>query len=125
MSAKNIDKLENIKKEYITGIIDNNGNSSYKSLDYLIDKYKMASATVYRYSSKDNWKIKRNTYRDKTHKLYLSNTLAKTQMNEIIKIILYKTKKMLEKENLNSKDLFILTETVEMCKQNLQGLNND
>ena len=40
-------------------------------------------------------------------------------MNEIIKIILVKEKKMLENKNLNSKDLLLLTETVEMCKQNL------
>ena len=46
-------------------------------------------------------------------------------MNEIINIILNKAKKMLEQENLNSKDLFILTKTVEMCKQNLKGLNHD
>jgi len=125
MSTSNIDKLENIKKEYITGTTDKNGNFSYRSLDYLIDKYNMASSTVYRHSSKDNWKIQRNTYKDKTHKLYLSNTLAKNKMNEIINIILNKAKKMLEQENLNSEDLFILTETVEMCKQNLKGLNYD
>jgi len=85
----------------------------------------MASSTVYRNSSKENWKTMRKSYIDRTHKLYLSNTLVKNQMNEIITIILIKAKKMLEDKNLNSDDLFVLTETVKMCKDNFKGLNDD
>tara|TARA_R110000868_G_scaffold113512_1_gene304558 strand:- start:750 stop:929 length:180 start_codon:yes stop_codon:yes gene_type:complete len=39
--------------------------------------------------------------------------------NEIIKIILVKAKQMLVHKNLNSKDLLLLTQTIKMCKQNL------
>tara|TARA_B100000497_G_C7511896_1_gene311761 strand:+ start:296 stop:679 length:384 start_codon:yes stop_codon:yes gene_type:complete len=124
-STKNISKIQNLKKEYITGTIDKNGNSIFNSLDYLIKNHNMSSSTVYRYSSAENWKTKRKSYIDRTHKLYLSNTLVKNQMNEIITIILIKAKKMLEDKNLNSDDLFVLTETVKMCKENFKGLNDD
>jgi hypothetical protein len=40
-------------------------------------------------------------------------------MNEIITIILVKAKQMLVHKNLNSKDLLLLTQTIKMCKQNL------
>lgn len=121
---KNRDKLENIKREYITGTIDENGISSCKSLDFLIKKYNMAPATVYRHSSVDNWKVQRKDYQLKIHKLYLSNTMAKNQMNETIILILNKTKKILNQKNFDAKELYHLTETIKMCKENLEELNN-
>tara|TARA_R110002126_G_scaffold435_1_gene3022 strand:- start:46 stop:411 length:366 start_codon:yes stop_codon:yes gene_type:complete len=119
MSTENIIKIQNLKEEYIMGAIDDDGNYFFKSLDTLIKEYNIPASTVYRRSSIDNWKSERKSYQDKTYKLHLSNAVAKNQMNEIIKIILVKAKKMLENKNLDSKDLLLLIETVEMCKQNL------
>lgn len=84
----------------------------------------MAPATVYRHSSVDNWKVQRKDYQLKIHKLYLSNTMAKNQMNETIILILNKTKKILNQKNFDAKELYHLTETIKMCKENLEELNN-
>jgi|TARA_R110000803_G_scaffold153294_1_gene218163 hypothetical protein len=119
MSSENIIKIQNLKQEYITGTIDKNGNPSFKSLDALIKEYNIPASTIYRSSSLGNWKSQRKSYQDKTYKLHLSNAVAKNQMNEIITIILVKAKQMLVHKNLNSKDLLLLTQTIKMCKQNL------
>lgn len=107
---KNRKRLDAIKQEYIIGNI---------SLDSLIKKYNMPSATVYRHSSKDNWKKQREEYRIITYKLYFSKAVAKDKMNELIIIILDKAKKILHEKRFNAKELYYLTETIKMCKENL------
>lgn len=109
---KNRKKLELIKQEYVTSNI---------SLDSLIKKYNMSSATVYRHSSKDNWKSQREEFRIITYKLYFSKAVAKDKMNHLIIIILDKAKKILDEKRFNAKELYHLTETIKMCKDNLKN----
>ena len=63
MSLKNSSNLDNLKYEYIYGSIHKDGRRSFRSLDNLIKDYELAASTVYRHSSKEQWKDQRISFR--------------------------------------------------------------
>ena len=98
MKKKNISQ---ISKEYIYGYLDDAGNRSFPTLKELISKYNLASATVFRASSKENWAIQRKDYlrqlRDLTENNILmseSNTLK--DLAETSFVIAFEILKLIE-----------------------------
>ena len=56
------DIKEIIRNEYVHGYINDKGQRVMPTLDDLIDKYNAASSTIYRASSKDNWKQQKKEF---------------------------------------------------------------
>jgi len=56
------DIKEIIRNEYVHGYISNKGQRVMPTLDDLIDKYNAASSTIYRASSKDQWKQQKKEF---------------------------------------------------------------
>jgi hypothetical protein len=86
MSLKNSSNPNNLKHEYIYGSIHKNGRRSFRSLDNLIKEYELAASTVYRYSSKEQWKDQRIAFRAelseeikkaRKHDIFVSLTISK------------------------------------------------
>ena len=86
MSSKNSSNLDNLKYEYIYGSIHKDGRRSFRSLDNLIKEYELAASTVYRYSSKEQWKDQRIAFRAelseeikkaRKHDIFVSLTISK------------------------------------------------
>ena len=63
MSLKNNSNLDNLKYEYIYGSIHKDARRSFRSLDNLIKEYELATYTVYRHSSKEQWKDQHIAFR--------------------------------------------------------------
>ena len=90
-----------ISKEYIYGYLDDAGNRSFPTLKELISRHNLASATVFRASSKENWAIQRKDYlrqlRDLTENNILmseSNTLK--DLAETSFVIAFEILKLIE-----------------------------
>ena len=90
MSSKNSSNLDNLKYEYIYGSIHKDGRRSFRSLDNLIKEYELAASTVYRYSSKEQWKDQRTAFRAelseeikkaRKHDIFVSLTISKMDMD--------------------------------------------
>ena len=86
MSLKNSSNPNNLKREYIYGSIHKNGRRSFRSLDNHIKEYELAASTVYRYSSKEQWKDQRIAFRAelseeikkaRKHDIFVSLTISK------------------------------------------------
>tara|TARA_R110000782_G_C14728515_1_gene404962 strand:+ start:372 stop:629 length:258 start_codon:yes stop_codon:yes gene_type:complete len=60
-------KKEKIRNEYVHGFIIK-GERVMPTLDYLIEKHGMASSTIYRMSSEDNWKQQKKDFSDRLKK---------------------------------------------------------
>ena len=73
MKKKNISQ---ISTEYIYGYLDDGGHRSFPTLKELISKYNLASATVFRASSKEQWAIQRKDYLKKLKDLTENNILT-------------------------------------------------
>ena len=56
------DIKEIIRNEYVHGYINDKGQRVMPTLDDLIDKYNAASSTIYRASSKDQWKQQKKEF---------------------------------------------------------------
>ena len=98
MKKKNISQ---ISKEYIYGYLDNAGHRSFPTLEELISKYKLASATVFRASSKENWAIQRKDYlkqlRDLTeNSILMSESNALKDLAETSFVIAFEILKLIE-----------------------------
>lgn len=90
MSLKSSSNLNNLKHEYIYGSIHKDGRRSFRSLDNLIKEYELAASTVYRYSSKEQWKDQRIAFRAelseeikkaRKHDIFVSLTISKMDMD--------------------------------------------
>lgn len=86
MSLKNNSNPDNLKHECIYGSIHKDGRRSFRSLDNLIKEYELAASTVYRYSSKEQWKDQRIAFRAelseeikkaRKHDIFVSLTISK------------------------------------------------
>lgn len=64
-----------ISAEYIYGYLDDAGHRNFPTLEELISKYNLASATVFRASSKEKWAIQRKDYLKKLKDLTENNIL--------------------------------------------------
>ena len=60
-------KKEKIRNEYVHGYIIK-GERVMPTLDYLIKRHGMASSTIYRISSEDNWKQQKKDFSDRLKK---------------------------------------------------------
>ena len=56
---------EDIKDQYIYGILKGSGERIMPTLDELIKKHNVPSSTLYRISSKEEWKIQRKQFQNK------------------------------------------------------------
>jgi len=56
---------EDIRDEYIYGILKDSGERIMPTLDELIKKHKVPSSTLYRISSKEEWKLQRKQFQNK------------------------------------------------------------
>ena len=56
---------EDIRNQYIYGILKDSGERVMPTLDKLIKKYKVPSSTLYRISSKEEWKLQRKQFQNK------------------------------------------------------------
>ena len=56
---------EDIRDEYIYGILKGSGERIMPTLDALIKKYNVPSSTLYRISSKEEWKLQRKQFQNK------------------------------------------------------------
>ena len=63
MSLKNSQTIEDLKHEYIYGSVLEDGRRSFKSLDNLIKEFELSPSTIYRRSSKEQWKDQRIAFR--------------------------------------------------------------
>ena len=90
MSLKNNSNPDNLKHEYIYGSIHKDSRRSFRSLDNLIKEYELAASTVYRYSSKEQWKDQRIAFRAelseeikkaRKHDIFVSLTISKMDMD--------------------------------------------
>lgn len=63
MSLKNSQTIEDLKHEYIYGSVHKDGRRSFKSLDNLIKEFGLSPSTIYRRSSKEQWKDQRIAFR--------------------------------------------------------------
>ena len=86
MSLKNNSNPDNLKHECIYGSIHKDSRRSFRSLDNLIKEYELAASTVYRYSSKEQWKDQRIAFRAelseeikkaRKHDIFVSLTISK------------------------------------------------
>jgi hypothetical protein len=128
MSSKNSSNLDNLKYEYIYGSIHKDGRRSFRSLDNLIKDYELAASTVYRHSSKEQWKDQRVAYRTE-----LSEEIKKARKHDIVNdiemihnkatqgllLILDKAINCLNNDTINQRGLYNLTQTIIACYKNL------
>ncbi|MDA9765782.1 hypothetical protein N9C99_00365 [Gammaproteobacteria bacterium] len=128
MSLKNSSNLDNLKYEYIYGSIHKDGRRSFRSLDNLIKDYELAASTVYRHSSKEQWKDQRIAFRAE-----LSEEIKKARKHDIVNdiemihnkatqglsLILDKAINCLDNQILKPRDLHNLTQTIIACYKNL------
>lgn len=128
MSSKNSSNLDNLKYEYIYGSIHKDGRRSFRSLDYLIKDYELAASTVYKHSSKEQWKDQRIAFRAE-----LSKEIKKARKHDIVNdiemihnkatqglsLILHKAINYLDNQILKPRDLHNLTQTIIACYKNL------
>ena len=56
---------EDIRDQYIYGILKDSGERSMPTLEELIKKHKVPSSTLYRISSKEEWKLQRKQFQNK------------------------------------------------------------
>jgi len=56
---------EDIRDQYIYGILKDSGERIMPTLDELIKKHKVPSSTLYRISSKEEWKVQRKQFQNK------------------------------------------------------------
>ena len=56
---------EDIRDQYIYGILKESGERIMPTLDQLIKKHKVPSSTLYRVSSKEEWKLQRKQFQNK------------------------------------------------------------
>ena len=56
---------EDIRDQYIYGILKDSGERIMPTLDELIKKHKVPSSTLYRISSKEEWKLQRKQFQNK------------------------------------------------------------
>ena len=56
---------EDIRDEYIYGILKDSGERIMPTLDELIKKYCIPSSTLYRIFSREEWKIRRKQFQNK------------------------------------------------------------
>ena len=56
---------EDIRDKYIYGILKDSGERIMPTLDELIKKHKVPSSTLYRISSKEEWKLQRKQFQNK------------------------------------------------------------
>ncbi len=59
---------ENIRNDYIYGVIDKSGERNMPTLEELTKEYKVPSSTIYRLSSKEDWKIQRRKFQSQLRK---------------------------------------------------------
>ena len=128
MSLKNSQAIEDLKHEYIYGSVHKDGRRSFKSLDNLIKEYELAASTVYRYSSKEQWKDQRIAFRAE-----LSEEIKKARKHDIVNdiklihnkatqglsLILDKAINCLNNDSINPRGLYNLTQTIIACYKNL------
>ena len=129
MSLKNSQNIENLKNEYIYGSIHNDGKRCFKSLDNLIKEFELSPSTIYRRSSKEQWKDQRIAFRAE-----LSEEIKKAKKYDIVNdiqfiqnkatnglsLILDKAMECLNKDpSMNPRGLYNLTQTIIACSRNL------
>ena len=56
---------EDIRNQYIYGILKDSGERIMPTLDELIKKHNVPSSTLYRISSKEEWKLQRKQFQNK------------------------------------------------------------
>ena len=56
---------EDIRDQYIYGMLNDSGERIMPTLDELIKKHNVASSTLYRISSKEEWKQQRKQFQNK------------------------------------------------------------
>ena len=56
---------EDIRDQYIYGILEDSGERIMPTLDELIKKHDVPSSTLYRISSKEEWKLQRKQFQNK------------------------------------------------------------
>ena len=56
---------EDIRDQYIYGILKDSGERIMPTLDELIKKHKVPSSTLYRISSKEEWKLQKKQFQNK------------------------------------------------------------
>ena len=128
MSLKNSQTIEDLKHEYIYGSVHKDGRRSFKSLDNLIKKFELSPSTIYRHSSKEQWKDQRIAFRAE-----LSEEIKKARKHDIVNdiemihnkatqglsLILDKAINCLDNQILKPRDLHNLTQTIIACYKNL------
>lgn len=99
---------ENIRDEYIYGILKQSGERVMPTLDELIKKNNVPSSTLYRISSKEEWKHQRKQFQsklrqelDETKNLELKEKLFKCEEAsiDIAYKVFYKALNMINTEN--------------------------
>ena len=87
MSLKNGQTIENLKHEYIYCSVNKDGRRSFKSLDNLIKEFELSPSTIYRRSSKEQWKDQRIAFtaelseaNKKARKLILHQNISLIQL---------------------------------------------
>tara|TARA_R110000803_G_scaffold199895_2_gene264078 strand:+ start:3904 stop:4380 length:477 start_codon:yes stop_codon:yes gene_type:complete len=58
---------EKIRNEYVHGYVNDNNQRVMPTLGFLIKKYNMRSATIYRMSTKENWKQQKINFSKELH----------------------------------------------------------
>ena len=69
---------EDIRDQYIYGILKDSGERIMPTLDELIKKHNVPSSTLYRISSKEEWKLQRKQFQNK-----LRQELDETKNHEL------------------------------------------
>jgi hypothetical protein len=99
---------EDIRDEYIYGILKQSGERVMPTLDALIKKHNVPSSTLYRISSKEEWKHQRKQFQsklrqelDETKNLELKEKLFKCEEAsiDIAYKVFYKALNMINTEN--------------------------
>src|SRR6056300_24938 len=128
MSLRNSQTIEDLKHEYIYGSVHKDGRRRFKSLDNLIKEFKLSPSTIYRHSSKEQWKDQRIAFRAE-----LSEEIKKARKHDIVNdiemihnkatqglsLILDKAINCLDNQILKPRDLHNLTQTIIACYKNL------
>jgi hypothetical protein len=128
MSSKNSSNLDNLKYKYIYGSIHKDGRRSFRSLDNLIKEYELAASTVYRHSSKEQWKNQRIDFRAelneeikkaRKHDIVNDIELIHNKATQGLSLILDKAINCLNNDTINPRGLCNLTQTIIACYKNL------
>ena len=99
---------EDIRDQYIYGILKDSGERIMPTLDELIKKHNVPSSTLYRISSKEEWKLQRKQFQnklrqelDETKNLELKEKLFKCEEAsiDIAYKVFCKALKMINTEN--------------------------